>query len=62
MSLDVHPTALCEANRVGEGTRIGPFSHVLPGACIGNACTILDRVFIGADVVLGNGVTIDSGA
>ena len=61
MTIDVHPNAICESDAVGSGTRISAFSHVLPGARVGQDCTILDHVFIDHDVVIGNGVTIRSG-
>ena len=31
MSYFVHPQGLCETARVGPRTRIGAFTHVLPG-------------------------------
>jgi acetyltransferase-like isoleucine patch superfamily enzyme/dTDP-4-dehydrorhamnose 3,5-epimerase-like enzyme len=57
----VHPRALCEAMRVGAGTRIWAFAHVLPGAIIGLDCNVCDHVFIENDVVIGDRVTIKSG-
>jgi acetyltransferase-like isoleucine patch superfamily enzyme/dTDP-4-dehydrorhamnose 3,5-epimerase-like enzyme len=57
----VHPKALCESENVGDGTRIGAFAHVLPGARIGRDCTIGDHTFIENDVVVGDRVTVSSG-
>ena len=57
----VHDNALCETERVGEGTRIWAFAHVLPGASIGTDCNICDHVFIENDVRLGNSVTVKCG-
>jgi len=57
----VHPSALCEAERVGNGTRIWAFSHVLAGAVIGRDCNICESVFIEEDVVVGDRVTIKNG-
>ena len=54
------PGALRDA-RVGEGTRIWAFAHVLPGARIGRDCNICDHVFIENDVVLGDRVTVKCG-
>jgi acetyltransferase-like isoleucine patch superfamily enzyme/dTDP-4-dehydrorhamnose 3,5-epimerase-like enzyme len=61
MSHFVHPAGLCETTRVGEGTRIWAFAHVLPGARIGCDCNICDHVFIENDVVLGDRVTVKCG-
>ncbi len=57
----VHPTAVCEATRVGRGTRIGAFTHVLPGAQIGAKSNICDHVLIENDVIIGDRVTIRPG-
>jgi UDP-2-acetamido-3-amino-2,3-dideoxy-glucuronate N-acetyltransferase len=57
----VHPQGICESNRVGNGTKVWAFAHVLPGAIIGQDCNICDHVFIENDVVLGDRVTVKSG-
>ena len=57
----VHPNALLEGTRVGPGTRVWAFAHVLPGAVIGRDCNICDHVFIENDVVVGDRVTIKCG-
>jgi acetyltransferase-like isoleucine patch superfamily enzyme/dTDP-4-dehydrorhamnose 3,5-epimerase-like enzyme len=57
----VHPQGLCETTRVGRGTRVWAFTHVLAGATIGADCNICDHVFIEQDVVVGDRVTIKSG-
>jgi len=56
-----HPAAIVESDRVGRGTRIWAFSHVLPGAVIGAEVNICDHVFIENDVVVGDRVTIKCG-
>ncbi|NGM54447.1 isomerase [Stenotrophomonas pavanii] len=61
MSFYCHPNALCESDRIGDGTRIWAFVHVLPGAVIGEDCNICDGVFVEDDVVVGNRVTVKSG-
>lgn len=61
MSFFVHPQGICETDRVGDGTRVWAFSHVLPGAAIGADCNICDHVFIENDVLVGDRVTIKSG-
>jgi acetyltransferase-like isoleucine patch superfamily enzyme/dTDP-4-dehydrorhamnose 3,5-epimerase-like enzyme len=57
----VHPQGLCESRKVGPGTRIWAFAHVLAGARIGADCNICDGVFVENDVVLGDRVTVKSG-
>ncbi|MBZ9819645.1 WxcM-like domain-containing protein [Mesorhizobium sp. CA4] len=57
----VHDRGMCESTRVGNGTRIWAFAHVLPGAVIGANCNICDHVFIENDVTVGDDVTIKSG-
>jgi UDP-2-acetamido-3-amino-2,3-dideoxy-glucuronate N-acetyltransferase len=61
MSYYVHPRGLCESAKVGAGTRIGAFAHILDGAVIGRDCDICDHVFIEEQVVLGDRVTVKSG-
>lgn len=57
----VHEKGLCETTRVGKGTRIWAFAHILPGARLGADCNVCDGVFIENDVVVGDSVTIKCG-
>ncbi len=57
----IHPNALVETEKIGKGTRIWAFSHVLPGAVIGEDCNLCDHTFIENDVVVGNRVTVKCG-
>ena len=59
--LSIHPQAICESSRIGKGTRVWAFAHILPGAQIGEDCNICDGVFIENDVQIGNEVTIKNG-
>jgi acetyltransferase-like isoleucine patch superfamily enzyme len=61
MTSFVHPNALCETKRIGTGTRVWAFAHVLPGAVIGADCNLCDHVFIENDVTVGDRVTIKCG-
>jgi UDP-2-acetamido-3-amino-2,3-dideoxy-glucuronate N-acetyltransferase len=54
----VHPTALVEADSVGQGTKIWAFAHVLAGAKIGRNCNIGDHCFVESGAVVGDNVTI----
>jgi acetyltransferase-like isoleucine patch superfamily enzyme len=57
----VHPQAIVESERIGGGTRVWAFAHVLPGATIGRDCNICDGVFVENDVVVGDRVTVKCG-
>jgi acetyltransferase-like isoleucine patch superfamily enzyme len=57
----VHELARCESSRIGPGTRIWAFTHVLPGAVVGRDCNLCDHVFLENDVIVGDRVTIKSG-
>ena len=57
----VHPQGICESTHVGDRTRVWAFSHVLPGAVIGEDVNINDHVFVENDVVIGDRVTLKSG-
>lgn len=61
MSFFKHDAAIVETDKIGEGTRIWAFAHILPGAMIGEECNICDHVFIENDVVVGDRVTIKCG-
>ena len=51
----VHPTAVIDENvEIGSGTKIWHFSHIMPGAKIGENCNIGQNVTIERDVVIGN--------
>lgn len=56
-----HPTARVESKRVGAGTRIWAFAHVLAGAVIGRDCNIGDHCYIESKVEIGDAVTIKNG-
>jgi UDP-2-acetamido-3-amino-2,3-dideoxy-glucuronate N-acetyltransferase len=61
-SVSVHQHALVEPGaRIGPGTRVWAFAHILPGAVIGQDCNICDQTFIENDVVVGDRVTIKCG-
>ncbi|MFZ5890629.1 MAG: WxcM-like domain-containing protein [Myxococcota bacterium] len=53
-----HDTALVESTRIGEGTRIAPFCHVLENAVIGRNCELGNHTFVQNDVVIGDRVRI----
>ena len=56
-----HETAIVDKScLVGDGTRIWHFSHVMPGAQIGNNCNIGQNVVLSPDVKIGNNVKIQN--
>lgn len=57
----VHERALVESDRIGEGTTIYAFAHVMKGAVIGRHCKIGDHVFIESGVTIGDNVTVKNG-
>lgn len=57
----IHEKAICESSRIGSGTRIWAFAHILPGARVGSECNICDCVFVENDVIVGDRVTIKCG-
>jgi len=61
MSYFKHGQALVESEKIGEGTRVWAFTHILPGARIGADCNVCDHCFIENDVVVGDRVTIKCG-
>ncbi len=62
MDYFVHPQALCETKKVGAGTRIWAFAHVRERAVIGREVQISDHAYVENDVVIGDRVTIKTGA
>jgi len=59
--VSVHPKALCESGRVGSGTKIWAFVHVMHGARIGRNCIIGDHAFVESGATIGDRVTIKNG-
>src|SRR5664279_5527646 len=61
MNYFIHPEGICESEKVGRGTRVWAFAHVLPGATIGQDCNLCDGVFVENDVIVGDRVTVKCG-
>ncbi len=56
-----HETAVIdEGCRIGAGTRIWHFSHVMPGAVIGRNCNLGQNVVVSPDVILGDNVKVQN--
>jgi acetyltransferase-like isoleucine patch superfamily enzyme len=60
-SAQIHETAIVdEGCRIGSGTKIWHFSHILSGSNIGRNCVIGQNVMIGPDVIVGDGCKIQN--
>lgn len=56
-----HETAVIDPGcRIGEGTRIWHFSHIMEGAVLGKGCNVGQNVVISPDVVLGDNVKVQN--
>lgn len=61
MSYFAHETAVIDANcKIGDGTKIWHFSHIMPNCIIGENCNIGQNCVISPDVVLGNQVKVQN--
>lgn len=57
----VHPSSYVDEDvTIGKGTKVWHFSHVQPGARIGENCSIGQNVNIGCNVRIGNGCKIQN--
>ncbi len=60
-SFAVHPTATVDRGaKIGDGTRIWHYSHVMSSATVGEKCVLGQNVFVGDNVLIGNGVKIQN--
>lgn len=56
-----HPTAVVdEGCKIGKGTKIWHFTHIMPGCEIGEGCNIGQNVVVSPGVRLGNNVKIQN--
>ena len=56
-----HETAVIDDNcRIGAGTKIWHFSHIMPNCVIGENCNIGQNVVVSPDVILGKNVKIQN--
>jgi UDP-2-acetamido-3-amino-2,3-dideoxy-glucuronate N-acetyltransferase len=61
MGFFAHHTAVVDDGcRIGDGTRIWHFCHIMPRAVIGTNCTIGQNVMIADNAVIGNNVKIQN--
>lgn len=56
-----HSTAIIDTDcRIGEGTKIWHFSHIMSGCTIGNDCNLGQNVVVSPGVILGNNVKVQN--
>ena len=60
-SVSIHETSIVENGcKIGDGTKIWHFSHIMPDVTIGSDCVIGQNVFIGRGVKIGNNAKIEN--
>jgi len=56
-----HETAVIDPGcKIGDGTRIWHFSHIMTGSVIGDNCNIGQNVVVSPEVILGNNVKVQN--
>jgi len=56
-----HPTAVIDDGcKIGKGTKIWHFSHIMPDCIIGENCNIGQNVVVSPKVILGNNVKVQN--
>ena len=57
----IHPTAIVdEGCKIGEGSKIWHFCHLMSGATIGKKCSLGQNVMVAPGVILGNNVKVQN--
>lgn len=57
----IHPTAVIDDGaQIGNGSKIWHFSHIMPGAVIGEQCNIGQNVVVSPNVILGKNVKVQN--
>lgn len=61
MNYQAHETAVIdEGAQIGAGTKVWHFSHIMPGAILGEQCNIGQNVVVSPGVVLGSNVKVQN--
>ncbi len=56
-----HPSAVIDAGaKIGKGTKIWHFCHIMTGAVIGEGCNFGQNVFVAGNVHIGNNVKVQN--
>src|SRR4029077_12926092 len=57
----IHPSAIVDdGSKIGEGTKIWHFSHIMPDCVMGKNCNIGQNVVVSPGVTLGNNVKVQN--
>ena len=57
----IHETAVVDAGaKIGQGTKVWHFAHILGGTSVGDNCSIGQNVMVGPDVVIGHGCKLQN--
>jgi len=56
-----HPKSLVDTDKIGAGTRVWAFAHIMAGAEVGSHCNIGGHAFIEAGARIGDNVTVKNG-
>lgn len=57
----LHETAIVDPSaKIGEGSKVWHFTHIMEGAVIGENCTLGQNVMVGRGVRIGNGVKVQN--
>ena len=60
-SISIHPTAVVDAgSKIGEGTKVWHFCHIMGDSSIGSNCNIGQNVVVSPGVVIGNNVKVQN--
>ncbi|OAV44576.1 acyltransferase [Lewinella sp. 4G2] len=61
MAIFIHPTAVVdEGARLGDGTKIWHFCHLMPGCQLGARCNLGQNVFVAEGVTLGRNCKVQN--
>ncbi|HTS43076.1 MAG TPA: acyltransferase [Puia sp.] len=61
MNYFAHPTAIIDPGaKIGDGTKIWHFSHIMQGAIIGESCVIGQNVMVAEGAILGRSVKVQN--
>lgn len=55
-----HTSVIDDGCRIGAGTKVWHFCHLMPDAVIGENCILGQNVFVANGVILGNGVKVQN--
>ncbi len=57
----MHPSSFVDQPcRIGEGTKIWHFCHIMKNSQLGRDCSLGQNVFVASDVIIGNNVKIQN--